>query len=324
MRALCAMAVADNLSGQAGALSSTLLGYVQTHQEAVHVLLIVIGLIIAFTGRTILMPTVFLLGFLPTAATFAYVFFAFVADLGTQHKSFLNGLAMLASVVLGLLVGIIMIKVLFRAAIFIICAAFGIVAVLDLSLFLPPSVFGANAELIRYCIMIIAGIVAGLCSIIGPDISIILGTSFDGTAIAVYFLASFLGHRPDVFASDVKVTPTWEDTAWKMFYAMLTLLLGTFATVMQYRLAKAEEAAEQRENEVKLARLQSHRTNGGPNRDVEKGFTETDDLNASYAPDDTMRNLLPPTYGTMDSEYSVIGNLGAAPLGGYVKKDTNS
>ncbi len=304
------MGVVDTVRNAAVALSTIVGKFASTHHDGILALCIFVGLIIAFCGRVILRPTVFLLGFSPTFALFASIGLALVQDSKPARTSLVEALAVLLAVVLGVLVGFIMLKVLFRFAIILICAGLGVVLVLDLNLFVTANALSHNGQVLRDLLVIIAAILAGTASIKFPETSIVLGTAFDGAGLAVYALAKFLGHRPNVFAAsllppDVTDVPVWE--AWKIFYACLVIALGLFAAGMQHRLARAETIADK----TRLAAAYE------PVPDVEEGGSayhggspEPPGTPRSFAKeDDTFGN-----YGAMEHEYSVVSNLGAPPL----------
>lgn len=316
------MGVVDTVHDGFVAVTSALDKFASTHHDGIIALSIFAGLIIAFCGRVILRPTVFLLGFAPTFAVFASIGLALVEDTRPKHTSLLEGFVVFLAVLFGAVVGLVMVKVLFSVATIIICAGLGVVLVLDLNLFLTPSILSQNGQVLRDLAVIVAAILAGTASVKFPETSVVFGTAFDGTAIAVYGLAKFMGHRPLVFDTDLLPKDAgdvaiWE--AWKMFYASLVLGLGIFAAGMQLRLAQAEARAS----------IPPPITGYRPVADVESGVADNDGNFPSPEPprtpvsftndDDAFGN-----YGTMEHEYSVVSNLGAPPLASNTDGNTGN
>lgn len=307
------MAVMTSVTDNANMLWSTITAYAASHHDGIVALLLFTGVIISFSGRTLLRPTVFLLGFVPSAITVSALGLALVQDESPSNMSLLECIVLLVGFAVAILVGIVMLRLLFRIATFLLCAGFGAVLVLVSHLFLFEPATDQNALILLYAIMLLAALVAGLFSVSYPDTGIILGTAFDGSAMSVFCLARFLGHRPPVL-STVPVG-TQVSTWWSIGYGSAVLILGIFGAMTQRQVAKADaiiaKAAE----------------------------TGAEDENASYAISDHEHlNLLgsvePPRtppymrsghnspgnsgYGAVDQEdtqYSVVHNLGAAPLG---------
>lgn len=306
------MAVVDTVQSGLIAGSTSLSEFSRTHHDGIIALSIFAGLLIAFCGRVILRPTVFLLGFAPTFSVFATIGLALVEDTRPQHTPLLEGFVVCLALLLGCIVGLVLVRALFSVATIVICAGLGVVLALDLCLLAMPVRLPPNAQVLRDLTVILAAVLAGTASVKFPETSVIFGTAFDGTAIAVFCLAKFMGHRPLVFASgllpaDAADVAVWQ--SWKVFYAGLVLGLGAFAAGMQLRLARAEARADRQPV------IAGYR----PVADIESGVADNDANLPSPEPprtpvsfsneEDAFAN-----YGAMEHEYSVVSNLGAPPL----------
>lgn len=316
------MTVVDSVSGTADTLLSNVNSYAASHRDGVIALLLFTGVIIAFTGRSMLRPTVFLLGFIPASAVITTVGLA-LADNQTNHVSIIRAISLILALLFGTLVGVILLRLLFHLATFVLCAGFGAVLVFVAHLLLLEPAMGPNAQFILFAAAILAALVSGLLSVSYPETGIIMGTSFDGSALAVYSLSRFLGHRPSFLSqtvSGVDITP-W----WAFGYGAATVLLGVFGAMTQRQVALADsiiaKAAEKK--------LKSNSTSSAPDR--------TNSDNTFLGGDDaTLLTVEPPRtppfmksgvdnspagtslYGATDNDdgqYSVIHNLGADPLG---------
>lgn len=314
------MTVIESVSDSANSLFNAINQYAEGHHDGLVALALFAGVVIAFSGRTLLKPTVFLLGFVPSTITIIALGLAIVQDENPEHVSVLEGITIALALVAGILVGVIMLRLLFRIATFVLCAGFGAVVVLVFHLFLLEPAVGKNAKFILYATAIFAALIAGLFSVSYPETGIILGTSFDGAALAVFSLARFLGHRPDVLAEAAK-SP--EDSVWwAVGYGIATLLLGVFGALTQRQVAVADaiiarEAERKKQgNDHEYDPMAQNPYMGIPG--------EGDHLLGMAEPPRTppyMRSSVDSPaasgYGALDNEdtqYSVVHNLGAAPL----------
>lgn len=263
------MTVVDDVIDALDNVFSTISLYSKSHQDGSTALILLFGVIIVFTGKALLRPTVFLLGFLPTSTVMSSFGIALVADI-TDHASspnkfviYVDVIIIIISLILGLLVGVVMVRLLLRVTTFVICGASGAVMVALVYLFFihPPT--SRNVLFVWYAVMLLAVIVTALLSVTYPDTAIILGTSFDGAALAVASMARFLGHRPTLFhpfsasptpssAPPGSAPPSIDhaDNWWAMSYAVTLLILAAFGSATQYRIVSAERLvardAEQR------------------------------------------------------------------------------
>lgn len=309
------MAVVDSVSDTANSLFSSLNTYAATHHDGIVALLLLTGVTITFTGRKLLKPTVFLLGFIPATLFIAAIGVAFSYD-QPIHQPWLDALAIAISLLFGVLIGFIMLRLLFRIATFLICAGFGAVLVLVTHLFILQPTTGQNAQFLLYAAVIFAAIVAGLLSVSYPDTGIILGTAFDGAALAVFSLARFLGHRPHVLSEQVNAAdvPPW----WAVGYGAATLLLGLFGAITQRQVANADAV---------VASLTKQTPSGyGGSEQGSLPFLPGEETHLlPFEPPRTpphLRSGIPSPdrnseYGAVDQEdpqYSVVHNLGAGPL----------
>lgn len=322
-----AMTVVDTVSGTADSLLSSLNSYAASHHDGVVALMLCVGLIVSFCGRSLLGPTVFLLGFIPTFAVFTALGFAFAEEISSENLSWLQGLSVLLSVIVAVLVGIVMLRLLFNIATFVLCAGFGAVMVFVAHLFLlEPAAGNPSGEFLLYAAAVVAALASGLLSLVYPEMSIILGTSFDGAAVAIYCLARFLGHRPDVFGNAAPATPDVASVWWAIAYGSATLILGLGGAVMQRRVALADGLIARAAADRAQAHAASADDNDGytaiPDEALDGSLGSDGGRDGHHAysafarprkggPDAQARE----GYGSVDdSVYSVVHNLGAAPL----------
>lgn len=308
------MSVWDTVSDAVGALTNVTGTFAETHGDGIAASCIVAGLIVAFCGRVILRPVVFLTGFVPTAALFSSVGIALAKDGDPNNVSAFEAAALALAFILACCAGLLMLKVLFRVAVFAICGACGAILVFELNLFIVSAEMSRYAEVIRDMLAITAAILVGIASVYRRETSILIGTAFDGTAVAVYALAGFMKNRPNIVGSTILVENTPKAHAYKIFYASLAIGLSTFAALMQFRLAFAEGRVDNFLEALK-------RPNGyAAVPDVEQGINseaEPPKSPPSYSNEENGFG----DYGTMEHEYSVVSNLGAPPLGGTEPAD---
>lgn len=254
----------NDVAGSVNNLLSSITSYADSHRDGIVALLLMFGLILSFTGKAVIRLTVFLLGFLPAATVMTTFGVALITDLTStqsppsKYAQFGKVIVILISLILGFLVGFVMVRLLFRVTTFLICGASGaIVVAIVYLLFLQPS-HSRNGMFVWYAFMILAGVIAALLSVSYPDSAVILGTAFDGAAVAVISIAWFLGHRPTVF-DPVVATPSpipspvpspstplpHSDSSveelWAMAYAFSIIFLAIFGAITQYRIATANE-----------------------------------------------------------------------------------
>ncbi len=298
------VSVMGTVSGAAGTLSSLVTKFASDHRKGIDALLIVGGMIVALCGRVILRPVVFLLGFSPTLALFASVGLSIVADSVKVRTGTYEAIALGVAFVLALLVGLVMLKVLFRVAVFAICASMGVVLVLNLSLYFPSHSYN---ELIRDAIAGVVAILTGMLSTYACETTVIFGTSFDGAALVTFALAGFMGHRPALI--DLKNAPE-EPHAWMVFYATFLMCLALFSVFMQLRLAAAEDSGTRAARLYETLKGESHRNNP----DLEAGQLLDDPPKSPPFSNEDDSGFGTGGYGAMDNEYSVVSHLGAPPL----------
>ncbi|PXF41904.1 hypothetical protein BWQ96_08356 [Gracilariopsis chorda] len=313
------MAIVDSLSDSADSILSNFNTYAASHEDGIIALLLFVGVVVSFSGRVLLTPTVFLLGFIPSSTTITALALAYIQDKKPANPRIIGALAMLCAVAVGVLVGVIMLRLLFRIATFLLCAGFGAVIVLIVHLFLLEPSVGPNALIILYSIVILAALLAGLFSVSYPDTAIILGTSFDGAALAVFSLARFLGHRPKLL---IQVPQGAQIPAlWAIGYASATLLLGIFGAMTQRQVAVADAiiaaAAEKRDS------TREHNESELPESlpTTEQQHLIPFHAEPPHTPPYEREPIHSPignsTYGAVDqddSQYSVVHNIGAEPL----------
>lgn len=230
----------DTVTDNAGELASTVTGFVDSHQDGIVALVLLLSVAVTLTGRLMLRPTVFMIGFLPTfffCASLGYSLFCDPAEAGScRPGTAVPAVLVVVALLLGVVAGIVMLRLLFALAIFAMTAASGVVlvAIVHVLLLQPDS---GGAEVIMFAAAIAAGLLAGLVSLAYPDVMIIVGTSIDGAAIAIFALAHFLGNEPDVLGTVVK----GKSPMWNFAYAVSTVLLGTYGMLIQLRIAAADQ-----------------------------------------------------------------------------------
>lgn len=327
------MTVIDSVGESANAFYETLQKYADSHHDGLVALSLFAGVIIAFSGRTLLRPTVFLLGFVPATVTIIALGLAFLNDESppssddstSTHVSIFEGIVVTVAVVCGVIVGVVMLRLLFRIATFLLCAGFGAVIVFVFHLFLLEPVESPNALFMLYVAAAFAALLAGLFSVSYPDTGIILGTAFDGAALSVFSLSRFLGHRPNFLSETVKGTDIsmW----WAIGYGTATLLLGVFGAMTQRQVAIADEIITQNAERKRNQNGQQLQESYDPMSTSPYGLPpgENEHLLPYAEPPRTPQYMRsgggsPATnsaYGAVDhedSQYSVVRNLGAAPL----------
>lgn len=218
---------------------SVVTNFNKEHHAGLEALCIVVGLVVAFCGRVILRPVVFMGGFLPFFGLCWSAGHSLFNDNDPDVFSQTEIYVMVAALIAGLILGFGILKVFFNGAVVLICGTMGGVLVLVASLYLPRLPY-ENAE----TVLALAGL-CGFCVCAGlalchRETMAIFGTAFDGTALATYFLADFMGKQP-------KFLPSEDDQglshAWRAFYATFVIGLGLFASLMQLRLYGAEQTA---------------------------------------------------------------------------------
>jgi hypothetical protein len=285
----------DGVADAAGAISSSVANYADTHQDGIIALALMCGTAVVFCGRTLLRPTVFMIGFIPTVAFFASIGYSllpessFTAPASSDIAHVLPVVVGIASVALGVLAGIIVNRLLFALATFIVTAASGVVFVLIAHAFLLQPVT-SSGQVILFTAAVVAALVTGMLSLIYPRIMVILGTAFDGAAIAVLSVAHFLGNGSDAFMGTATAL---ESPWWALGCSIATVVLGSYGVMIQMRVV-ANESAPQRVNRG--------------DRDV--GAYEE-------LPADGENESLLATYGSVDADYTKSSTLGAPPLGPY-------
>lgn len=251
----------DEVADSVNSLISTVLSYANSHVDGIIALLLMFGIVLSFTGKAVIRLTVFLLGFIPTTTVMTTFAVALVTDLTTRtpppkYVIVVQVVVVIISILLGLLVGFVMVRLLFRVTTFVICGASGaiIVSIIYLLFLQPPH--SRNSMFVWYAFMLLASVVAALLSFSYPEGAVILGTSIDGAAITIMSVAWFLGHRPTVFdpvfsTSSPKPSPipspsavspySSGDELWAMAYAFSVILLAIFGAITQYRVTTANE-----------------------------------------------------------------------------------
>lgn len=358
------MSVVDNVANSADDVFSNISSYAKSHGDGIIALCLLVGVVIAFSGRILLRPTVFLLGFVPTATSVTAFGVAVVADHSTgsaaRYNPIFEALVVLFAIALGLAVGIVMVRLLFRVATFLLCGGFGAVLVLIVYMLLLQPATSRNGLLVWYAAMILAGLLTALLSVRYPDTAVILGTSFDGAALAVFSVARFLGHQPHLLSA---VPPgnaplsSSIDHWWSIAYAVATVLLALFGALAQRRVALADHIIAERHTQRVTTHLLLPDANAAPFGS--SGADEADGRNGrarglvrrprylvdageehrqlvtviepprspSYRRSGSQSPPLPPhgygATGSQDAQYSVVHNLGAEPLAPSVEPYTD-
>lgn len=247
----------DTVAGSAGSLASSVASWSSEHEDGLIALALLCATCVTFAGRTLLRPTVFLLGFIPAsvfvcniglslfpgaasddaaAATSAAAEGAAETAKATPASTAFPGIVIAASVVVGIVAGTIMLRLLFMLATFAITAASGAVLVLIVHvLLLQPDT--KSGEVVLFTVAVAAALVTGMLSLAYPKRMIIFGTAFDGAAIAIFALAHFLGNEPDILGT----VTSEKSVLWSVGYAIASIVLGLYGTYIQIRVARAEK-----------------------------------------------------------------------------------
>lgn len=317
------MSFFDSVSSSATSFYETVSAYAYSHHDGLVALSLFAGVVVAFSGRTLLKPTVFLLGFIPSTVVLMAVGLAFVRDGNPDHTSLLEGIAIAVALLVGVLVGVVTLRLLFRIATFVLCANFGAVLVFVFHLFLLEPITDQKVLFLWIFIAVIAALVAGLFSVSYPETGIILGTAFDGSALAVFSLARFLGHRPAIFQLGDADAATNFSVWWSITYGTATLLLGVFGALTQRQVAVADEIIA---NYTREKRRNANTSHDPMAQTPYVDFPEEEhQLLALSEPPHTPLHMRSGVgspgagsgYGAIVDEptYSVTHNLGAVPLG---------
>lgn len=270
--------------GAATSLVDSVGEYVDTHQDGIIALCLTCATAVTFSGRTLLRPTVFLSGFLPTFGFFSSIGYSLLPEpqriLDDNRIRVFPSLIVIVALLLGVLAGMIMLKVLFALATFLITAMSGAVLVFLVHVLLLQTLT-SSGQVILATFAVVAAMITGVVSLVYPRTMIIIGTAFDGGACTVYSLSHFLGHQPRVFGSQTSV----EAPLWALGYSLATFVLAAYGIYVQLLVAATETAR----NTKKV--------------DVQSNLDETEPLL--------------PTYGSVDGDYGKSNALGAPPLSSY-------
>lgn len=228
------MSVLDDVSATADNFFNTLQTYSVSHRDGIIAVLLLAAAIISFAGRTLLRPTIFLMGFAPTFLTVAAFGVALAEEQASSHTpryvAIFKTVSITIAALFALLIGLLVVGLLFRVATFLLCAAFGAILVVVFNLFLLQPSISPNALLAWYTAMLLAGLLSGINSVYYPITAITLATAFDGAALAIFSLAHFLGHQPNLLNG---VPNTTAEKWWSVCYASATVLLGIFGAITQ-------------------------------------------------------------------------------------------
>lgn len=274
----------DNVTGAAGDLVSSVGTYVDTHRDGIVALTLICATAVTFSGRTLLRPTVFVTGFLPTFAFFSSIGYSLLPDSqrisSSNQPRTLPSVVVLIALLLGILAGVIMLKLLFALATFLITAMSGAVLVFLVHTFLLQALT-SNGQVVIATFAVVTAMITGVLSLVYPRSMIILGTAFDGAAVSVYTLSHFLGHQPNVLGTQESV----EEPLWSVGYAVATFVLAAYGAYVQLRVAATE------------------RTPNAKRSESNSNVDENDPILS--------------TYGSVDGDYSKANALGAPPLSSY-------
>lgn len=287
------MTVVDNVTSSADSFYTNVTNYAASHSDGIVAILLLCGVVLTFSGRTLLKPTVFLIGSLPTTTTITVFGIALIADhhsssassptstvTKSKYTTLLEGLVIVFAITLGLLVGIVMVRLLCRVAIFIMCACCGCILICIVYFMLLQPANSHNTLLVWYAGMLITALITALLSVTYPNKSIIIGTSFDGAAISIYCMSYFLGHSPYLIVTSPNFTSTDNliqhqlsiDSYWAATYAILTIILALFGAVTQQRVALSDHYISLY---IKERKQQRNNDNGNDNDNDAESNNET-------------------------------------------------
>lgn len=275
----------EDKSTSAGDLANVVYIFASNHEEGLVAAVLLVATIVTLTGRTLLKPTVFLLGFLPFFSFFASAaFYYFCASTTTatclNFHSPLQICAALVSFVLGIVAGVLVLQRLFPLATFFLIGVAGVILVLVAHILLlqPRPNLG---DVFFYAVAVAAALIMGIMSLYNLGLMIVIGSAIDGAAIAMYALLHFFGVEPSVLG---QVPGAEGSLLWTLVYGVGVIFLSCYGTFVQLRMAAADQQPE--------------RIIVGPGPDSR----EDEPLIASY--------------GAADDEYSKHA-LGAGPLLAY-------
>lgn len=325
----------DAMTDAAGQVATSVSSWIKSHDDGIVALMLLLSTMVVFSGRTMLRPTVFLMGFLPTSiffgavgmsllpnrsssppvasgtATTAPVVVTGAPSIGNATNTgggaaagviassqgggrVLPGLILLVAVVTGILAGIVVLRLMFSLANFVITASSGVVLVLIVHLLLlSPTT--KSGEIVLFCVCTLAGLLAGMLSLAYPRTMLIIGTAFDGAAVAIFCLAHFLGNQPDVLATIATV----KSPLWAIGYCIATIMLGTYGAIVQMRVYSMLEF-----------------------RQSSSGALFGDAENPGGSIDETEKLLV--NYGSVEDDFSKAAGLSAGPLLSYGDDDIGS
>lgn len=278
------MAISEETKA-AGDLANVVYIFVNNHQEGLIALVLLVASIVTFSGRTLLKPAVFLLGFLPAFFFFASValdyFCSSVADAACPNiASPLPIGAGLLSFLLGIIAGTLVLRLLFSLATFFICGASGVILVLIVHILLLQPQSNAG-DVFLYAASVASALFMGIMSLTYLDLMIIVGSAIDGAAIAMYALLHFFGAQPDIRG---QVSSGEGSVLLTLVYAVGVIAISSYGIFVQLRTAAADHPPK----------LRSEYESQSPPED----------------------EALIATYGSVDQEFAKH-SLGAPPLLSY-------
>lgn len=147
-------------------------GFLNTHQGGIVALVLLLAVALTPTGGLILPPTVFILGFVPAFLCESEVLGVLrcedIEERSCSDRSLVPVVLVVASLALGVIAGVVMLRLLFALTIFTMTAVSGVVLAAIMHMLLQDSggaegVMFAIEILIMFAIEIAAGLLSGPC-----------------------------------------------------------------------------------------------------------------------------------------------------------------
>jgi hypothetical protein len=334
-----------NVTGAAGDVAATVGQYASAHTDGLVALALALAMAVVFAGRTLLQPAVFLVGFLPTFVYFESIGYELLmpplpraVEAAGDHGGLRPVLVTVAALLLGIAAGTIMLRLLVTPAVFLITAAAGVVAVIIVhhlvfeAALAGSSIAGGSrvvrgglGEVILVTLGIVAALIFGMMALIYPQTMVIFGTAFDGAAIAIYSLAYFLGNQHDILTVN-NPSRTAESRWWVLGYTLTTVLLGTYGSIIQLRVAAADRNAARRRRgrftptDARTGMSSSSRSSSPSSLVAAAAALRSPSARKSPSATPGRSNeteTLLPTYGSIQGDFAKANGLGAPPLLSY-------
>lgn len=234
------MAIEDGTEA-AGNLANIALTFAKNHEDGIVALVLLVATIVTLSGRPLVKPTVFMLGFLPFVCFFASAFWNYfcvpLADGKCPNAAApLHILAGLLSLLFSVFAGILVLQKLFPLATFLLVSASGVILVLVLHILLQQPKPGPG-DIFLYAVCVAAALCMGILSLSYLELMLVVGLAVDFAAIAMYALMFLFRAEPSVMGQVPEVEGSALGT---LVYAVGVIALSCYGIFVQLRLARAE------------------------------------------------------------------------------------